>query len=198
VSDKSRSKKRVTIELTPLSITLWSVFFLILLSWSFFLGILLGQGFMQGAVTALSDLKGQISKIQDMVKTKESSALRPATKPDEDPKLAFYEKLANKKEEAKKESPTTAIPEREPIEPKTAGALYTVQVASLENEERASDMTSQLIRKGYPAYFYMAVVDGKGLYRVRCGRFQTREAAERYVEKLSREAGIRGFISRIE
>jgi cell division septation protein DedD len=198
VSDKSSSKKRYKIELTPLSITLWSVFFLILLSWSFFLGILLGQGFMPGAVTAISDLKGQVNKIQDMVKTKESSDPRPAAKPDIDPKLAFYERLANKKEEAKKENTTVVIPKVEPAKPKVLDVPYTVQVASLESEESASDMTGQLIRKGYPAYFYMAVIDGKALYRVRCGRFQTREEAERYIEKLVQEAGIKGFVSRIE
>jgi cell division septation protein DedD len=220
MSEKSSSKKRYHIELTRLSIAIWSVFFLILLSWSFFLGILLGQGFMPGAATAISDLKGQINKIQEMVKAKDTSESRPITKPEPDPKLAFYERLASKKDEVKKENNIAAKPQPQKIvkptidqppppvknEPKVVltpkaemrpspvDIPYTVQVASLENEESAAAMTSQLIRKGYPAYYYTVTLSDKTLYRVRCGRFQSRQDADNYVQKLALEAGIKGFV----
>lgn len=227
---KPGTKKRYHFELTRLSIILWSVFFIILLSWSFFLGILLGQGFMPGAATAISDLSKQISKIQDMARAKEPAEPRLTTKPESDPKLAFYERLASKKDEAKKENevtpkpqspkviapvektpivqpppmvkketPVTVVPPgEEKIKPNSVDIPYTVQVASLENEESASELTTQLIRKGYSAYYYKVTMSGKTLYRVRCGRFNTREDAEKYGQKLEQEAGIKGFVSRIE
>jgi cell division septation protein DedD len=55
-----------------------------------------------------------------------------------------------------------------------------------------------LIRKGYPAYYYTVTLSDKTLYRVRCGRFQSRQDADNYVQKLALEAGIKGFVSRIE
>lgn len=224
MSSKPGTKKRYHIELTRLSITLWSVFFLVLLSWSFFLGILLGQGFMPGAATAISDLKGQINKIQEMVKAKDTSESRPITKPEPDPKLAFYERLATKKDEVKKENDIAAKPQPQKVvkpatdqppppvkseptvivtptaemRPRPVDIPYTVQVASLENEESAAELATQLIRKGYPAYYYSISMSGKTLYRVRCGRFQSRKDADDYVQKLALEAGIKGFVSRIE
>ncbi|MBN1850615.1 MAG: SPOR domain-containing protein [Deltaproteobacteria bacterium] len=226
---KPGTKKRYHIELTRLSITLWSIFFLVLLSWSFFLGILLGQGFLPGAGTAISDLSRQISRVQDMVKAKEPLESRPTIKAEPDPKLDFYERLATKKDEAKRESevtpksqspqvvegteknpvvrpppavkkeiPVVVHPEVEKTRPTSVDIPYTVQVASLENEESASDLASRLIRKGYSAYYYSVTMSGKTLYRVRCGRFHTREDADNYVRKLEQEAGIKGFVSRIE
>lgn len=222
-------KKRYKIELTPFSIVLWGISFLILLSWSFFLGILLGQGFLPGAVTAISDLKGQVTKIQEMVKPKDTLDSLPNKKSEADPKLAFYERLASKKDEVKKEhmpsenlerrdipkinsksiTPRTSSlaekdtavadePKRKQSHPITPEKPYTVQVASLENEDNAAGLTNQLVKQGYPAYYYSKEVDGKTLYRVRCGRFVTRDDADYYVRKLAREAGIKGFVSRVE
>ncbi len=229
MSDKLRSKKRYQIELTPLSIVLWGISFLILLSWSFFLGILLGQGFLPGAVTAISDLKGQINKIQEMVKTTDTLDSRPNKTREADPKLAFYERLASKKDEVKKEHLPVEKPERQdmpkientPITPRISSLAeketpaanqskkiqskttspempFTVQVASLESEDNAAGLMNKLIKQGYPAYYYSTEVEGKTLYRVRCGRFVTREDADQYVRKLAKEAGIKGFVSRIE
>jgi cell division septation protein DedD len=77
-------------------------------------------------------------------------------------------------------------------------AKYTVQLASLEKKSKAGEMIRDLVQRGYPAYFYEAKVKGKTYYRVRCGKFPTRTAAEKYAWKLGKEAGIKGFVSRIE
>ena len=77
-------------------------------------------------------------------------------------------------------------------------AKYTVQLASLEEKSKAGEMIRGLVQRGYPAYFYEAKVKGKTYYRVRCGKFPTRTAAEKYAWKLGKEAGIKGFVSRIE
>ena len=55
-----------------------------------------------------------------------------------------------------------------------------------------------LIDRGYPAYFYTTRINGRDYYRVRCGRFDTRNEAESYNLRLKRELGMKGFVSRLE
>ena len=220
---KSRSKKakKFRIELTPFSIFLGGVILFFVLSWIFVLGILVGRGFLPGAVTAISDLKAQIGKLQVMVGGNKSQDLKSAKTADPDPKLAFYEKLSVKKDEAKvkglnkkaikrtPERPTPKNPSerqesqnaenpKKPIEPAISGAQYTVQIASLDEQHRAEQMITQLIDRGHAAYFYKVEVKGKTYYRVRCGRFMDKGEARNYARQLEREEGIKGFVAKIE
>ena len=235
---RSRSKKRskkYQIEFTPLSIFLWGGCLFFVLAWIFVLGILVGRGFLPGAMTALSDLRNQIGVLQQKVSRERPHDLDPPKKPDSYPKLAFYDKLASKKEETLKET----VPRRnakkstrkktnatnthssQQFSPKreSSGAQkatdqnrvgtskvsrlekkekYTVQLASLDEKNKAEKFIGDLIQRGYPAYFYEAKVKGKTYYRVRCGTFPSRKAAEDYARKLGKQAGIKGFVSRIE
>ncbi|MFC1862998.1 SPOR domain-containing protein [Thermodesulfobacteriota bacterium] len=75
---------------------------------------------------------------------------------------------------------------------------YTVQLASLGKIESAKTMINQLINHGHPAYYYMVKVNEKIYYRIRCGKFSTMEEATNYADRLEREEGIRGFVSRFE
>ena len=83
-------------------------------------------------------------------------------------------------------------------EPPAPEAKYTVQLASLEDKNKAEKFISDLVQRGYPAYFFEAKVKGKTYYRVRCGKFPSRKMAEDYATKLRKEAGMKGFVSRIE
>ena len=243
-SRSKKSSKRYQIEFTPLSIILWGGCLFFVLAWIFVLGILVGRGFLPGAVTALSDLKNQIGVLEQKVSRERPRDLERPKKPDSDPKLAFYDKLASKKEDtlhetlprpnAKKRTNknTTSMnthssqqisPKRESsgaqnatdqnragiskvsqLEKKESGessvpkAKYTVQLASLDEKNKAQKFIGDLVQRGYPAYFYEAKVKGKTYYRVRCGKFPTRKAAEDYARKLANQAGIKGFVSRIE
>ncbi|MBW1765858.1 MAG: SPOR domain-containing protein [Deltaproteobacteria bacterium] len=239
---KPRSKekpKKYLLEMTSLSVSLWGVALFFLLAWIFVLGILVGRGFLPGAVTAVSDLKGQITRLQEMISHDRVKDLGVQKKSDSNTKLAFYEKLSRKKDEAKREWPlknnsegskieTTptqfnvsqgaspekraegikkektqmkvaasqeALPERRK---RTDGTQYTVQLASLGDRDKAEKMINRLVAGGHPAYFYEVKVKGKTHYRVRCGRFIKRGEAEAYAMKLAKEAGIKGFVSRIE
>jgi len=78
------------------------------------------------------------------------------------------------------------------------GTKYTVQLASLGDRNKAEKMINQLVALGYPAYFYEAKIKDKTHYRVRCGRFIKRGEAATYAKELAKEAGIKGFVSRIE
>jgi cell division septation protein DedD len=95
-------------------------------------------------------------------------------------------------------SKMASLERKERGEPSAPKAKYTVQLASLEEKSKAEKVIRDLVQGGYPAYFYRAKVKGKTYYRVRCGKFSTRTAAEKYARKLGKEAGIKGFVSRIE
>ena len=229
--NKSRRKKGVKkyqIELTSISVFFWSFCLLFLLSWIFILGILVGRGFLPGEVTAISDLKNQISKLKEITNRKNSVALRSKKDSLSEPKLAFYEKLASKKEEAikmslgerKEEAPQKTQPQKKDkisgkinLKEKKKGGIknqagqsgalipevqYTVQVASLTDKNIAEKMVNRLMDKGYPAYFYEVELKGRTYYRVRCRKFFNRKDAEKYLDKLEREEGIKGFVTRFE
>jgi len=226
---KSRGKaKRYTIELTSISALIWSVILLFLFIWVFVLGVFAGRGFLPSTVqTTISDLKNQIKKYQEMVSHKEPYDSTTLQETDQDPELAFYEKLASKKDEVKnnwevetkadtpeeKELPLTSeevqetladekapidLPVKEEPEPSISAGMYTVQIASIGNREKAEKLIIDLIGQGYDAYFYETDVKGKTYYRIRCGRFSSREEALDYSQKLEKEAGLKGFVSRIE
>jgi len=76
-------------------------------------------------------------------------------------------------------------------------ARYTIQLASLELASQAEKMSNGLVERGFPAYFYDVKVKGKTYYRVRCGRFATKKEAEAFAEKLKKEAGVKGFVTRL-
>jgi cell division septation protein DedD len=78
------------------------------------------------------------------------------------------------------------------------GTQYTVQLASLGDRNKAEKMINRLKALGYPAYFYDAKIKDKTYYRVRCGRFMKRGEAAAYAKELAKDAGIKGFVSRIE
>jgi cell division septation protein DedD len=192
------------------------------------LGILVGRGFLPGAVTAISDLKGQISKLQGMVGNDKSYDMGSSKKPEPDPKLAFYEKLSSKKDEAKEKAlPKRKIKriQREPTQKESEVSLikplqmqggggtenleeqaeaailvpkYTIQLASLDEQNKAETMISRLIARGHAAYFYKADVKGKTYYRVRCGRFLNKDEARSYAKRLEKEERMKGFVTRIE
>jgi cell division septation protein DedD len=173
----------------------------------------------------LSELRGRITGLQTRTIPNKASNSRPEKKEEEDPKLAFYERLSSKRNEVRlRVQPPedgTGAPDERRVEGSAAGAFksdpkenrqtlnkpvtsaedkprYTVQLASLGEKGRAETMVKGLIGRGYDAFFYEAVVGGKIFYRVRCGKFMTREEAGEHARKLAQEAGLKGFVSRME
>jgi cell division septation protein DedD len=82
--------------------------------------------------------------------------------------------------------------------PPAGKGLYTLQIASLENRDKAENTVKGLMKRGYDAYFYKVNVKGKLYYRVSCGRFMTRKEAGDHASKMFKETGLRGFVRRIE
>lgn len=110
--------------------------------------------------------------------------------------------LGTGNETSKKENLGTVEPSRpgqgDRTAPPPGKGIYTVQLASLEEKGKAETMVKDLTSRGYDAYFYDVRVKGKTFYRVRCGRFMTRDEASVYASKLLKEAKIRGFVSKVE
>ncbi|HEY7535209.1 MAG TPA: SPOR domain-containing protein [Thermodesulfobacteriota bacterium] len=87
------------------------------------------------------------------------------------------------KQEPKKEEVSTeeiaAIPTARPE------GEYTVQIGAFQKEEEAKEMVNNLKSKGYPVFIKTTEVHGKGtLYRVRIGKFSSREIARVYAVNL--------------
>ncbi len=236
---KIRSKnkgqtKRYNIELTAISALFWTVFLFFLLIWIFVLGILVGSGFLPGSKT-ISELKDQIKNLQETISHKEAVDTSAPKKTDNEPDLAFYDALANKKAETKNnwkpeaeanisviekeksslenKSDQKPLKDKDMVIPdqkalKDEGVLiqasgkrenlYTVQIASIEDKEKAEKLVIDLIGQGYDAYSYEVDVNGKIYYRIRCGRFPGRQEASDYARMLEKKAGLKGFVSRIE
>ena len=82
------------------------------------------------------------------------------------------------------------------IEPAAASAqkgFYRLQVAALRDERQAQDLASRLEREsGQPGEAYFDA--GIDLYRIRVGRYPTREAAEADLKRLSTLGVTGGFV----
>ncbi|RJR35149.1 MAG: SPOR domain-containing protein [Desulfobacteraceae bacterium] len=77
-----------------------------------------------------------------------------------------------------------------------AGVMYTVQLASLEDKAKAEGMVGRLKSVGFDAYSYEVKIKGKTFYRIRSGKFKTREEAGIHARKVAEKAGINGIVSK--
>lgn len=92
-----------------------------------------------------------------------------------------------------------AAPEPVKAAEKVSGPFrYVIQVAALDEKTKADDMVRKLSEGGVEAYLQETVVKGKTFYRVRCGRFLTKEEASSYALKLPKEAGTGWRVVNVE
>jgi len=77
---------------------------------------------------------------------------------------------------------------------------YTVQVAAFRQQSMAEEMIKALNKKGHDAYLATgASPNGEGVtYRVRVGRFTTREAADHAAKQLAAKEKLHPFIATVE
>jgi septal ring-binding cell division protein DamX len=89
-------------------------------------------------------------------------------------------------------------PQRAQQQVSSAKGGYTLQLASLEEKGKAEETVRRLIRRGYEAHVYEVQVRGKPWYRVRSGRFATRDEAEEFAIKVFKETKLKGLVTKIE
>jgi cell division septation protein DedD len=120
--------------------------------------------------------------------------------------IAQKEALSKKPEAAKSAGPEKkatepAPPAPEPVKPveKATGPFrYVIQIAALDERGKAAEMVKKLSERGVDAYVQEKAVQGKTFYRVRCGRFMTKEEANTYGLNLPKEAGTAWRVVNIE
>ena len=223
----TKGKKRLTLELGLGSMIIGSFGLFFLLCWIFVLGVLVGRGFIPETYSVVSALKNKVHRWQGAEGPEESNPPLPSSEESSgDPKLAFYDSLSSKKDEAKRKGggrgQTRTISK---AKPKTAsktitktpaasqkgvaenvkkkenvnqGGRYTIQVASLADRKKAEQLSNDLDKRGHAAYYYAVKVSGQTFYRVRCGRFSSKEEAVRYAHNLAQKERIKGFVLTVE
>lgn len=223
----TKGRKPLRLELGLGSIVIGSFGLFFLLSWIFVLGVLVGRGFIPETYTVVSALKEKVHRWQGTIGQEESTPPSPSSEESSgDPKLAFYDNLSSKKVEAKSKrgaksqtrtiskkkpkTPTktvnkTQAPSPKPESKKTKskenvnqGGRYTIQVASLADRKKAEQLSNDLDKKGYAAYYYAVKVSGQTFYRVRCGQFRSKEEAVRYANNLAQKERIKGFVLTVD
>lgn len=162
-------------------------------AWMFVLGIFVGRG--------TAPVKFDIENFQ-----KELAALKEAVikkgqerfKIGKDPagakmELGFYEAL-------KEIMPSVRHKVKQPVQKvkkpassskqtkATAGAGFTIQVASLKDMKVATELSEILKKKGYQAYTVSVKIPGKGTWhRIRIGHFKNREDAGDILSRLKKD-----------
>jgi cell division protein FtsN len=105
----------------------------------------------------------------------------------------------------------TAMPERDagnlkeaiaraqhpPVEASADGS-WTLQLSAYQDKAEADRFAADLRGRGYAPYVVEAHVAGKGTwYRVRMGRFPSKDAAGRYLADFQRETQISAFVTNV-
>jgi DedD protein len=89
--------------------------------------------------------------------------------------------------------PTLATTLNRPPAPSASGT-WTVQVGSAQDRAEATRLAKRFDR--WSPRVETAELGSKGRwYRVRVGRYETREAAERFLRDLQRETGAKGYVT---
>lgn len=89
------------------------------------------------------------------------------------------------------EKPVTAV-----TQPTTAvEANFTIQVAAEPTLDAAIQHVNRLIDAGYDAYSIEFITNNKTLYRIRIGRFATRDDALEVADKISNDQGLPTWVT---
>jgi cell division septation protein DedD len=96
-------------------------------------------------------------------------------------------------EPEKKMMPPVPPPPPKPVEPKLTGSEFAIQVASVQDAEKARMLMTRFREKGYPAYCQSSAVDGVTWHRVRIGPYPDRTLASRDQERL-KAAGVDSLV----
>lgn len=87
----------------------------------------------------------------------------------------------------------------QPAVPTAAKGNFTLQLSAAPSRAEADRFAQNLKGKGYAPYVVEAEVPGKGIwYRVRLGKFPSREAAQRYLTDFRRETQLEAFVATVQ
>jgi len=125
------------------------------------------------------------TKTEEKEAEKTPGAAAKEKKPQRREETAALAKAAeNRGEKSPAAKPETKAQATESAEAKTNGKGWSVQANSYPDAKSANDLVDRLKNKGYNAFVTEANVKGKVWYRVRIGRFGSREEADKTVAAL--------------
>ncbi|MEW6618744.1 MAG: SPOR domain-containing protein [bacterium] len=128
-----------------------------------------------------------------------------AMKEEEEQKRRLQKELKRKQEVEKKalEAKQKAIKEQKPqppVEEKETPSSpsqeeFTIQLQSSQNRERVEELLTELRNRGYLAYAIQVDLKEKGIwYRIRLGKYNSREEALNEAEKLKNKGVISNYL----
>ncbi len=173
------------IQLTKKQIIVFLMAQLAILSLAFFLGVMVGKSSKEAAV------------IHPIIAEKNQTSESPPKeiKPMEEPKLPvpkkefeFYslkEPSPPKTKEEEKPSIISPSEEKKPENIKTEN-YYALQLYALREKASAEEKEKKLKEKGYT----VSVILSKGLYKIRIGKFSTKEEALKFKEDFEKKEKI--------
>ena len=107
---------------------------------------------------------------------------------------AKAEEKAKPKKAATRIDPDTA-PEKTDVKTETGRRDWTVQVNAFPHERDAKELAKKLMDRGYDAYVVPVDVKGRPWYRVRVGRFASREEAKELQETIKSKENLSNAIA---
>lgn len=91
--------------------------------------------------------------------------------------------------------PANPAPPAETRAAAPASGAWSVQVAALRQRSEADAVARRLVRKGYDAYVLAPAGGANRVYRVRVGRFASRDEADRLKNRLAREEQFKPWVT---
>lgn len=120
---------------------------------------------------------------------------RPEAKPEPKPEVAAVPTRINEDAGALKEAFARAA-KAEPKPETSPDGAFTLQLSAFQDRAEADRFAANLRDKGYAPFITEADLKGKGTwYRVRMGRFPTKDAAGRYLADFKRETSIDAIVT---
>lgn len=133
------------------------------------------------------DPKPAVAKVTEPAKTETASARAPAGKVEPATVATSIKKTALSEAIARAQKPTAPVPSH---------GNYTLQLAAQQSRAEADRFAQNLKAKGYAPYIVEAEVPGKGTwYRIRLGRFPSKDSAQNYLKDFRRETQLEGFVT---
>ena len=98
--------------------------------------------------------------------------------------------------EVRPPEPRSEPPEPPKLDPAGFPVGWVLQVATVGTEDRAEELTQQLVAKGYPAFTQFIERNGKSLWRVRIGPKLEKAQFREIKEEVDRVIGVESMVIR--
>ena len=153
---------------------------------------------MEGPVPMITESETALAMEAESVESADSEMTIPDPMADMETREPEPAKTESVKPEPKTpaRSETTAKPEEpKPVTVQATGnTVYYIQLTATPDGDAARKMKEQFEKKGYNVYLLDVMQQGKKLYKVRIGVFNTRKQAAAVAEKIRKEDKIKPWI----